>query len=166
MHERGQRGTHEEGTPGMAKKPEQQTFAVAVGSLQINDGVVPHKAEIRPEIVSHAEYHAAVKAARAGGQPMRPEVMTRDMLDELLASKTLVEPIAVLDQSEAQAALDAKDTRIQELLAEIAQLRANQEMDGDRAPQEPEIPESVESVEQTAPEAAATVPTRVSKRRG
>lgn len=137
-------------------------YAVAVGSLQINETSVPHKAEIRPEIVSHAAYHAAVKAARSGGDALRPELMTRDMLDELLASKTLVEPAAVLDQGETQAALDARDARIQELLREIAQMRANQEMDGDRAPQEPE------SVEQTPPAEAASPasPQRVSKRRG
>lgn len=137
-------------------------YAVAVGSLQINETSVPHKAEIRPEIVSHAAYHAAVKAARSGGDALRPELMTRDMLDELVASKTLVEPAAVLDQGETQAALDARDARIQELLREIAQMRANQEMDGDRAPQEPE------SVEQTPPaEAASPVSAqRVSKRRG
>ena len=136
-------------------------YAVAVGSLQINETSVPHKAEIRPEIVSHAAYHAAVKAARSGGDALRPELMTRDMLDELLASKTLVEPAAVLDQGETQAALDARDARIQELLREIAQMRANQEMDGDRAPQEPE------SVEQTPPAEAASPasPQRVSKRR-
>lgn len=137
-------------------------YAVAVGSLQINETSVPHKAEIRPEIVSHAAYHAAVKAARSGGDALRPELMTRDMLDELVASKTLVEPAAVLDQGETQAALDARDARIQELLREIAQMRANQEMDGDRAPQEPE------SVEQTPPAEAASPasPQRVSKRRG
>ena len=135
-------------------------YAVAVGSLQINETSVPHKAEIRPEIVSHAAYHAAVKAARSGGDALRPELMTRDMLDELLASKTLVEPAAVLDQGETQAALDARDARIQELLREIAQMRANQEMEGDRAPQEPE------SLVQTPPEAVAETPTRVSKRRG
>lgn len=146
-------------------------YAVAVGSLQINDGVVPHKAEMRPEIVAHAAYHAAVRAARAGGEPLRPEIMTQDMLDELIANKTLVEPIAVLDQSEAQAALDARDTEIAALRRELELLRANREMDGDRAPQEPEIPEHPEHPEHpertpgphTAEESA---PQRVSKRRG
>jgi len=135
-----------------------EVYAVAVGSLQINESSVPHKAEIRPEIVSHAEYHAAIRAARSGGAPLRPEVMTQDMLDELVATKTLVEPIAVLDQGEAQAALDARDARIAELVREVAQLRAERELNDSRAPQEPE------SVEQTPPADAA--PQRVSKRRG
>jgi hypothetical protein len=150
---------HEEGTPAMAKQPKQeQTFAVAVGSLLINETSVPHKAEIRPEIVTPAEYHALVRAARSGGAPLRPEVMTQDMLDELVKNGTLVEPIAVLDTSEAQAALDQRDARIAELQREVAQLRAERELNDSRAPQEPE------SVEQTPP--ADGAPQRVSKRRG
>ena len=139
-------------------------FAVAVGSLQINETSVPHKGEIRPEIVSAAAYQAAVKAARSGGEPLRPEVMTQDMLDELVRNGTLVEPIAVLDASEAQAALDARDTEIAALRRELEQLRANREMESDRAPQEPE------SVAQTPPsDGAGVTPVsaqRVSKRRG
>lgn len=141
-------------------------FAVAVGSLQINETVVPHKAQIRPEIVSHAEFHALVRAARSGGAPMRPEVMTQDDFDELVRNGTLVEPIAVLDTSEAQAALDARDARIEELMREVAQLRAEREMNDERAPQEPE------SVAQTPPSDGAAAPvsavssSRVSKRRG